>query len=325
MADPLVTIGMPVYNEERFLSEALRSLLAQDFEDFEIVVVDNASRDATRRICSEFVARDTRIRYYRNPENLGAVVNFRRALELASGKYFMWAAGHDLWDPAYLSSCVAALEAEAQVVLAYSRIAVIDGMSNVVEVVPAGLDTRGEGPFSRVRSTIRALRKVSVNDMVYGLIRTACLRRTEFRTVWGCDEILALELSLQGCFAQVDRVLYFRREQSGRAEDMARWTDNYWARLDPKTASRRLRFTYSQFFWNYARIVFRLPFRLPERVRLLATVIVTLLRRHFAGIVFHDLLCGFVTVTLGKAAAVSFKRLVYGVIGRWRKEAKLPG
>ena len=100
MADsqPLVSIGMPVYNGERFIRQALDSLLAQDCENFELIISDNASADGTQEICLEYAAQDGRIRYYRNENNLGALANFNRVLGLAQGPYFMWAAHDDVWD-----------------------------------------------------------------------------------------------------------------------------------------------------------------------------------------------------------------------------------
>src|SRR5215813_5507947 len=85
---PLVSIGLPVYNEERFLRETIESLLAQDFQDFELIISDNASSDGTEKICREFVVLDRRVRYERSEANRGAFVNFDRVFELASGKYF---------------------------------------------------------------------------------------------------------------------------------------------------------------------------------------------------------------------------------------------
>jgi len=88
-----MSIGIPVCNEDRFLEETLRSLLSQDYGNMEIIISDNASTDRTEEICREFSARDMRISYYRFKDNQGAIANFRRVLEVARGKYFMWAAG----------------------------------------------------------------------------------------------------------------------------------------------------------------------------------------------------------------------------------------
>ena len=102
---PRVTIGLPVYNGEDFLESALDTLLAQTYTDFELVIADNASTDRTGEICRR-AARDARVRYHRNDENVGAMRNFNRVFELARGEYFMWAAHDDAHEPDYLRRCV---------------------------------------------------------------------------------------------------------------------------------------------------------------------------------------------------------------------------
>ena len=93
---PRVSIGMPVFNGDKFIREALDSLLAQTFTDFELIISDNASTDRTEAICREYAERDKRIRYVRQAENLGPAANFRFVLDEAVGEYFMWAAADDL-------------------------------------------------------------------------------------------------------------------------------------------------------------------------------------------------------------------------------------
>ncbi|MCX7109932.1 MAG: glycosyltransferase family 2 protein [Proteobacteria bacterium] len=99
---PKVSIGMPVYNGEKFIREALDSLLAQTFTDFEIIISDNASTDGTSEICSEYISRDSRIRYIRQTENIGIMRNFQFVLDEAIGEYFMWAAHDDLWGTKFI-------------------------------------------------------------------------------------------------------------------------------------------------------------------------------------------------------------------------------
>ena len=106
---PRVSIGLPVYNGERFLVQAIESVLAQTFEDFELIVCDNASTDASGAIAQTYVERDSRVRYFRNASNLGAARNFNRTFELSRGEYFKWLAADDLIAPTYLERCLAAL------------------------------------------------------------------------------------------------------------------------------------------------------------------------------------------------------------------------
>ena len=108
---------MPVYNGERFLRQAIESVLDETFADFELIISDNASTDGTRAICLEYIRRDPRVRYYRNERNLTAARNFNRVYELSSGEYFKWATADDLAAPGLLEKCIAVLDAHPEVVL----------------------------------------------------------------------------------------------------------------------------------------------------------------------------------------------------------------
>jgi glycosyltransferase involved in cell wall biosynthesis len=117
---PRLSIGLPVYNAEEFLPQALDCLLAQTFENFEIIISDNASTDRTAQICREYASRDIRIRYLRNNRNLGAIANFNRTFALSTAPLFKWAAHDDLHRDIYLESCVRLLDEDPAVVLAHS-------------------------------------------------------------------------------------------------------------------------------------------------------------------------------------------------------------
>lgn len=118
---PKVSIGLPIYNGARCLVEALDTILAQTFEDWALIISDNASTDETARICRAYEARDARIRYVRNARNVGANRNHNMAFRLASGRYFKWAAADDAWGPSFLARCVQALDTNPSAVLAYPQ------------------------------------------------------------------------------------------------------------------------------------------------------------------------------------------------------------
>src|SRR6476660_4045378 len=94
----LVSIGVPVYNGENYLRQALESLLNQSHANIEVIISDNASTDETGRICEEFTKNDCRISYFHQSTNKSAIWNFNFVLRQARGEYFMWAAHDDLWD-----------------------------------------------------------------------------------------------------------------------------------------------------------------------------------------------------------------------------------
>lgn len=107
---PKVSIGMPVYNGEKYIRNALDSLLNQTFPNFELIISDNASTDRTKEICCEYASKDSRIRYFRQAENNGAIANFQFVLDQASGEFFMWAAYDDLWSSNFLKDAVGSLK-----------------------------------------------------------------------------------------------------------------------------------------------------------------------------------------------------------------------
>ena len=114
---PTVTIGLPVYNREKFITQAIEALLAQTFTDFELIISDNASTDRTEAICRDYAARDARIRYIRQPVNLGLLGNFNYVKQEAKGKYFMWTASDDLCEPQFVEALVSQLEHDPSLAL----------------------------------------------------------------------------------------------------------------------------------------------------------------------------------------------------------------
>jgi glycosyltransferase involved in cell wall biosynthesis len=99
---PKVSIGVPVFNGENYLAQALESILAQDFADFEVIISDNCSTDKTPEICTSFAKRDSRVKYFRNDSNIGASPNYNRTFELSRGEYFKWCAHDDRCGRAFL-------------------------------------------------------------------------------------------------------------------------------------------------------------------------------------------------------------------------------
>lgn len=206
--NPGVSIGLPVYNGERYLSRAIDSILAQDFSDLELIISDNASEDATQEICQEYLGRDPRIRYYRNEQNVGASKNWRRVSELSNGEYFKWH-GHDDWiSPRFLRSCLEVLDGDPNIVLCYCQEARLDRKGNLVESrdEPRGLDS--PKPADRFHHQIWTSNR---NDALYGLIRSSALRKTRLvTTTYRAQNLLLAELSLIGWFHHIPERLVFR-------------------------------------------------------------------------------------------------------------------
>lgn len=212
---PRVSIGLPVYNGEAFLEDSLDSLLHQTFEDFELVIVDNASTDRTGEICRAYAEKDPRVRYRRNDVNIGGFRNHRLAFGLASAPYFMWAADDDVRDPEYLERCVDLLDRHPEAVIACTRICNIDGDGDVLsegEERPLGQE---DDAVDRFRRVIRLEHQL---EPVMGLYRASALRRVRLAGEYpDSDRVMLAELSLLGRFVRAPEHLFYRRDHEGRS------------------------------------------------------------------------------------------------------------
>jgi len=212
---PLVSIGVPVFNEAAHLAMTLDSLLAQDYSNIEIVICDNASTDATPDICANAAGSDPRVRVLRATENQGATANFQRCLDEAHGSLFMWAGGHDLWSASYVSQCIAALDAHHGAVVAVPESNWIDESGQVYGSRASILDTRDMPPLARLLTLLWA----NMHPM-YGLIRIDKLRACgPLPNYPGADLVLLARLVLEGDFVPAPAALWSRRQ--------ARTQENY--------------------------------------------------------------------------------------------------
>ena len=217
---PRVSIGLPIYNgERRFMSEAIESVLAQTFTDFELIICDNASTDRTPEICQQYAERDKRIRYYRNEKNIGISRNFIRAFELGSGEYFKWVSDDGAIEPTYLERCVNLLDNDPSIILACTKY--ITSVETENRTYPVDLDFELRAPTAYLRLKEIFDRSFFWNLPLWGLMRTDVLRHTGlFRSVIGADYILTVELGLIGQFGQVPEHLALTRRHPDAYTDL---------------------------------------------------------------------------------------------------------
>lgn len=206
---PRLLIGLPVYNGENYVEQAIESILAQSFTDFELLISDNASTDGTRAICEAFAARDRRVRYHRHPQNIGAAPNFNWVVHQCRSAYFRWAAHDDVLGPDYLKSCVDALEASPGAVVAHTLTARIGENNENCGHFEAEAIRGGLRPSDRLRWILWT---PEYTDM-FGVIRTEVLKRTALQGSYsGSDRNFMGELLLHGDMALVPRYEFFRRD-----------------------------------------------------------------------------------------------------------------
>jgi glycosyltransferase involved in cell wall biosynthesis len=222
-----VTMGLPVYNGERYLTHALESILAQTFTDWRLVIGDNGSTDGTPDIAARFARLDRRIEVVRRSENIGAAPNFNDLFRRTGGEYFKWAAHDDVLRPEFLSSCVAKLDADPGAVLCHTLTDQIDEEGRVT-----GRDDE-ERPLLADRASRRfeAVLSTGYPTMVWGVMRRTPAARTGLiGSFVNSDRYFLAELLLSGRFALVEEPLF-----------AVRWhPDQFASNFERRTPAERL-------------------------------------------------------------------------------------
>ena len=264
-AVPRLTVGLPVYNGATYLAESIDALLGQSYEDFELIISDNASTDGTPDICRRYEKQDSRVRYVRQPCNIGLAPNHNFTVEQARGELFKWASHDDLYARDMLKYCVDALDEYRHVVLAHPWTAVIDSSGTVTKTVVYPLATASVRAPERFRSVLFT----SGGDDTGGVIRTAILRRTPLLgSHHHADRTIVTDVSLYGPFYQIPDWLYFRREHPERFERVSTTTRRRCANLDPRRADRLRHPTarlYGEYVWAYVAAIRRAPLSPADR------------------------------------------------------------
>jgi glycosyltransferase involved in cell wall biosynthesis len=213
-----VSIGLPVWNGEKYLEQAIDSILAQTFGDFELLIADNASTDATADIIADYCRRDPRITSHRHAVNVGAARNFNYVFHHTKAEYFRWAAYDDMIAPGYLGACVAALDADAGgAVLAYPQTMMIDPDGHPLRAYDAVKRKDGATAAQRLEQMIgpgdHGQSLLHMCFPVFGLMRRSALTGTSLiANMPRSDHLLLVELALKGPFLEIDAPLFLRRE-----------------------------------------------------------------------------------------------------------------
>jgi glycosyltransferase involved in cell wall biosynthesis len=206
---PTVSIGLPVFNGECYLSQAIESVLAQSFKDFELFISDNASTDSTWDICQSYAKQDRRVLLHRNPVNVGLNKNFSLVVRETPAPYFMWMAHDDILDSRYLCACLDFLQDHPDYVLCYSANDTIDEAGKSIEYFE---DSACEvDSDDLVERFAQCMSKLYPSVSAYGLFRKDALVKTR---EWspslpphGQDYVRLLEMSLLGKFHYIPETM----------------------------------------------------------------------------------------------------------------------
>ena len=267
MKIPTVSIGLPVYNGGNYLRDMLDSILSQTLIDFELIISDNASTDDTRAICRSYAEKDSRVRYHRNEENLGAAWNFNQVFHLARGKYFQWACHDDVWTSTLLERCVHVLDQMSDVVLCYSKTAYIDEHGKPIRRVITRPCFQDKISNKRFRSFLKYHIHPNECNPVLGLFRASILEKSPLIGSYPASDMILLgEIVLHGEFYEIPEYLFLRRDHglsSVRAnpdwEDRAVW-------FNPSRKGK-IQMPRWRWFLEWTKSILRSPIGLIERIK----------------------------------------------------------
>jgi glycosyltransferase involved in cell wall biosynthesis len=262
---PTISVGMPAYNAAKTIRASIESILAQTCGDFELIVSDNASTDETAEVVGALARQDSRIRYIRQHENIGANPNYSAVVRAARGRYFKWASSSDWFAPTFLERCLAALEADEGVVVAAPRTRLFAGDLAAATDYADDIELIDATPLERLRRLTHDLR---LNNAMNGLIRMSALQRTRLiDRYYQADEVLVGHLALLGKIVRIEAPLYYRRmelETATALQDKTAWRKHHY----PKVTARVL-FQVWKRYAGWLNAVMATPMPVTERVRVL--------------------------------------------------------
>lgn len=242
---PLVSVGVPVFNGEKFIRNAMDSLLKQDYENIEIIVSDNCSTDNTAKIVNEYQEKCDFIKIHRNTENIGAHSNFIKLLEFSNGKYFMWAAIDDYWSSEFISTLVNELEMFPEIGIAMCAF----DKKRTNGTLKDSIHFRGYQNPNRKGHLGMALALTSplkYNVFIYGLFRTNLLRSAidQLLPIPSGDRWFLIQFAMAYRFRYVDKSLHVRTIHE----------DKFWKRYPDELFSQK-RELYSLKKFNFQRVI----------------------------------------------------------------------
>lgn len=211
---PLVSIGLPVYNGQNYLRKSIESVLCQTFQDFELIISDNASTDTTKNICMEYLQYDSRVKYFRNQENIGYAGNYNKVLSLSNGIYFKWIAHDDIINKLFLEKCIAVFSKFHNIIAVFPGLSYIDENNNIIESCNKTFDIMQDDTVKRLRELVNhEIGGTDVYWAIYGLINRNMLNKSSLHgTYIAADRVLLMELVLLGKIKYIsDNMLYIRK------------------------------------------------------------------------------------------------------------------
>ena len=228
MSNPgtLVSIGLPVRNAGSRVAGVVRSVLAQDHADVELVISDNGSTDNTEEVCRELAEADNRIVYHRQPENIGLLNNFVFAMQEAKGAYFRWIGDDDRLEPDYVSRCLNVFSANPRLILVTTGISYTELGGAATSRRYTGTALASDDPAVRFGEMMRLLNASHLLiDPLYGMMLRDTVAAIPRRNMLHEDEIFAGKMALAGPWGHIPDVLAHRHWGDNRVSSLGRLLD----------------------------------------------------------------------------------------------------
>jgi len=265
---PLISIGLPVYNGENYLAEAIESILGQDFQDYELILSDNGSSDDTPTICESYAARDGRIRYFRHEKNHGAAWNFNYVVGQSRGRYFKWAAHDDRLRPRFLSECLSMLKAHKDASIAFSEAVVIDESGREVSKYEDEREKLvSDDPLERFEYAVYGEHQFIC---IFGLIPKELLMKTDLIGAYGSSDVVLLgQLALMGkIIKSKERLFEWRNHGEQSMQKAFKAGDNraYTQWFDP-SQDERLSFAHWKLLFGNLKSLRRLHPNIKQKLK----------------------------------------------------------
>jgi len=247
---PLVSICIPVFNEEKDIERTITNVLTQTYDNFEVVISDNASTDQTGKICKELAEKDSRVKYFRSSETCNQNENFNRVFKFSKGQFTLWLGGHDWLDEHYIKQCIAKFEENPEYVLVttYKKHIDDDGAEHYEEYKGTRLDSKS--PYKRFSRMLWFLTQSYLYiGPVCSMMRRSALEKTSIiKNILFGDRIISLEMSLLGPWGHVPKCLHYRKNPTFTTSKQ--YIKNYGLEQSPFLCKVRMCLEVTKIVWR---------------------------------------------------------------------------
>jgi glycosyltransferase involved in cell wall biosynthesis len=208
--NPSVTIGIPVYNEEKYISETIISAINQTYDNLKIIISDNCSTDNTFELINRVIANHENVTLIKQEKNIGAVENFNYLSEIANSDFFCWLGGHDILHKDFITSAVKIFIENQGLSLVYPKSEIIDENGRSMNIYSdSDIDTTS---LEGIRGPLKVIYNLYYCTAVYGLFKTNIIKEYKFKPIVGSDLVLLYHASVSGKIFELPHIYYFRRE-----------------------------------------------------------------------------------------------------------------